>query len=168
LSTSGQDAVMRHREIGTSDKFVHVRFELPRDADNPDWPPSTAELMWAEPYAGNLAILRSVPFYARGVAFGDLIATRSEDGMAAFESVIEHNGHSTYRIAMLSGEAEKAFAEWWRPLADLGCEYERANDVLIAVDMSPSVDVHAAYQVLEKGEKEGIWDFEEGFYYRPE
>jgi hypothetical protein len=34
--------------------------------------------------------------------------------------------------------------------------------------MSPSVDVHAAYQVLEKGEKEGIWDFEEGFYYRPE
>ena len=42
--------------------------------------------------------------------------------------------------------------------------YESAemNTLLLAVDVPPGVDVYAAYTLLEKGEADGIWYFEEG------
>ena len=34
--------------------------------------------------------------------------------------------------------------------------------MLYAVDVPESEDIYAAYEVLKKGEREGIWLFEEG------
>lgn len=169
MSIRGEVASAKHGAPGENDGLLRVRFVLPRDSDDPDWPPSTAELMWAEPCGSDRAILRNVPFYARGVAFGDLIATRigEEDEAAVFEGVVRHNGHSTYRLVIIAEEPEAVFPEWWPRLADLGCTYERADRILIAIDMAPNVDVREAYRILETGEKEGVWDFEEGFYYKP-
>ena len=39
---------------------------------------------------------------------------------------------------------------------------EQATDRLLAIDVPPETDVHAAYALLEKGETDGFWDFEEG------
>ncbi len=57
------------------------------------------------------------------------------------------------------------FDEWWPRLVQLGCTYERANDMLVAIDMSPEVNVHDAYGVLEFGSNAGVWDFDEGYYF---
>jgi len=43
----------------------------------------------------------------------------------------------------------------------LGCTYENANSRLLSIDVPPSVDIYKAYSLLELGEKEGVWDFEE-------
>ena len=57
---------------------------------------------------------------------------------------------------------EEKFARDWEPLEKLGCTYERANRRLVAIDVPPRSDVYAVYAVLEDGEKDGLWEFEEG------
>jgi hypothetical protein len=55
----------------------------------------------------------------------------------------------------------------WLASYAVGCAYERATPTLVAVDMAPTVDVAAAYRVLEAGERAGMWGFEEGYYFDP-
>jgi hypothetical protein len=45
-----------------------------------------------------------------------------------------------------------------------GCTFESANPRYIAVDMPPSADVTALYELLERGKEQGVWVFEEGYY----
>jgi Domain of unknown function (DUF4265) len=148
--------------------LIRVLFELVPDADDPNWPPSTAETMWAEPAGVDSALLRNIPFYVRGIAYDDLILLKpksaGDDTPLTFDRVIQHRGHSTYRAILQSAEDPVIFGVWWQRLADLGCCYERANSALVAIDMPPGVDVHKAYQVLQLGEAESVWGFEEGFY----
>lgn len=33
---------------------------------------------------------------------------------------------------------------------------------LFAIDVPPEADIHGVYSMLEDGEREGAWDFEEG------
>jgi hypothetical protein len=41
-----------------------------------------------------------------------------------------------------------------------GCSYEEG--VVLSVDVPPSVDIYAVYDLLEAGEIAGVWAFEEG------
>lgn len=149
--------------------MIKVAFPIPKDPENPGYPPSTVETLWAALLAPLRGVLRNVPFYAKGVAFDDIVEfeVTADSAVVEFVRVVARGGHSTYRIFMLAADLS-VFEVWWDRLGALGCSYERANEFLIAVDVPPSADVHAAYQVLELGEKAGIWDFEEGFYYKPE
>ena len=36
------------------------------------------------------------------------------------------------------------------------------NMFLLAVDVPPDTDINVVYTLLDKGEKDGIWSFEEG------
>jgi hypothetical protein len=65
---------------------------------------------------------------------------------------------------------ETLFPPIWRELQDLGCSYEAlravrtamgAKDVL-AVDVPADADIHAAYKIMQRGKKAGVWLFEEG------
>jgi Domain of unknown function (DUF4265) len=38
-----------------------------------------------------------------------------------------------------------------------GCTFESANPRYIAVDMPPSADVTALYELLERGKEQGVW-----------
>ena len=53
------------------------------------------------------------------------------------------------------------FQRYWRPLRAMGCAFENANDYWIAVDVPSKTDIHRAYALLEKGERDGVWTFEE-------
>lgn len=133
------------------------------------WPPSSYESLWAEPVAPNLYRLLNIPYYLYGVSYGDVVEvmpSAPEEKIYWVHRVAEHSGHSTYRIFLSDTTDDAVFERWWSQLANLGCEYERANDRLIAIDMAPNVDVTAAYRILEAGLCQDVWDFEEGFYHK--
>jgi len=133
--------------------LVKVRFQLEPGA----WHGSATETLWAERVDDRRLRLRNVPFYVFGVSIEDIVFAHPADELFEFDGVSIHGGHSTYRV-IISGDAETQ----WTPLAKLGCTYEQGPGRLRAVDVPPSTDIRAVYSALEQGEREGIWDFEEG------
>ena len=85
-------------------KRVKVLFRLEKDEDG--YPPVEVESLWG--------IVRldgvepdNTPFFARGVALGDIVNLRkASDGALEFESVARRGGHSTYRILVLKKHPE--------------------------------------------------------------
>ncbi|KAB7768816.1 DUF4265 domain-containing protein [Xanthomonas maliensis] len=111
--------------------------------------------------------LDNSPFYFYGISFGDLFKVKENGGDLIFERVIARGGHSTYRVKIPIGEGHNFFLKNWTSLQDLGCTYE-GSDVgpqrLYAIDVPPSADIFKVYELLEKGEREELWVFEEGHY----
>jgi hypothetical protein len=138
--------------------LVKVRFLLERDA----WHGSATETLWAERIDDRRLRLRNVPFYAFGVSAEDVVFAHPADGVFEFDGVSIHGGHSTYRIIIGNKAEASRVEELWARLLDLGCTYEQGSGGLRAVDVPPSADIRAVYSVLEQGEREGIWAFEEG------
>lgn len=67
--------------------------------------------------------------------------------------------------ALEPSSAKGDFEKYWSPLEKLlGCTYESSKDpeTVFAVDVPPEVDVHAAYGLLEDGERANVWEFGEG------
>ena len=87
-----------------------------------------------------------------------------------FLRIVSRGGHSTYRIRLPIGSDHNFFLEQWLALEKLGCTYEGSSAStkrLYALDIPPNANVAAVYLVLEKGEQEGIWEFEEAHYCEP-
>lgn len=125
------------------------------------------ERMHAVPYEGNY-VLDNSPFYAFGISFGDLFRAVPADGELRFVEIVSHNGHSTYRIKLLPNSDHEFFLKNWSGLEKLGCTYEGSSagdERLYSIDVPPGVDVGEVYRVLEDGERQGIWQFEEGHYF---
>jgi hypothetical protein len=106
--------------------------------------------------------LRNVPFYAFGVSVEDVVFAKPSEGIFEFESVSIRGGHSTYRIIAKETARPDALRQKWQQLERLGCTYEQGAGRLMAVDVPPRAEIYEVYSVLEEGEREGIWDFEEG------
>lgn len=141
-----------------------IILQLPADA----WHGYATETVWAEKVGADRYRVRSVPFYAKGVSNEDIVVTASEDGKRVVTGVVLRGGHSTYRI-FLSESAEfgqRLFDTYWRPLAEIGCTLERATNRLLAIDIPPLTSINEAYKLLERGERAGVWNFEEGHYAR--
>ncbi len=133
---------------------------LPTD----EWHGHSSETVWAEKVGEGRYRLRSVPFYAKGLSFGDVVNTTTRDGKEVVSGVSLRSGHSTYRAFVKATVAvgSKDFYRVWRPIQERGCTYERATEHLIAIDVPSSADLAAVYALLEAGETAGVWEFEEG------
>lgn len=115
-------------------------------------------------------VLDNSPFYAYGVSFGDTIAATMQDGELVFTRVVARGGHSTYRIQLPAGCDHDAFLNHWSKFEGMGCSYEGSSanpQRLYAIDVPSGVDVRAVYRLLEKGEADGAWEFEEAHYCDP-
>jgi hypothetical protein len=153
--------------------WARVLFEL----DPAYWPGPGGETLWAEPIASsewmNFRLMNS-PFHVRGVSYRDVVrATPIEQSdVFRFEKVIERGGHSTYMI-IIDGPSPRVDA-YWNLLRSMGCSYESATvhwegekRKLYSVDVPPSADVHEVYDILERGENDKVWIFQEGHAYLP-
>ena len=134
-----------------------VVFELEED-----WHGYGTESMWAERIDENEFRLRNSPFYAKGVSFLDEVETINVMGQNVFKEVLQAGGHSTYRIIIFQEQYEINFERFWEPLETIGCNYERATEILFAIDVPPTTDVQEVCRLLDVGSEEGVWDFEEG------
>lgn len=132
------------------------------------WPPSSTEWLWGERIADDRARVCNVPFYAKGISFGDIVSIEQvSDGEASwheFAGVVAQGGHSTYRLFVPEGIGHAAFERHWALLKAIGCSYESFGEKFLAVDVPPEADVQTAYIAFEDGERAAVWEFEEGNY----
>jgi hypothetical protein len=158
----------------TDETLAKVYFQI----EPGEWHGRPSETLWAEPVAGSKSgtvyRLRNSPFFVRNVSFLDTVrvAPRDDEPGLQFAGVVEHSGHSTYRL--LVPPDSPAFETYWKRLEALGCTYESASmdtgfgpKVLYTVDIPAATDVYAAYPILEEGEKHGVWMFQEGHVGHP-
>ena len=135
--------------------LVKIMFEL----EAGEWHGYSTETLWAEPVGSHRYRLRNSPFFAFGVSFEDIVFARNENGMLCFDGVSISSGRSTYRL-LLTDKGKGHFEQYWQPLARLGCTYEEGK--ALAVDVPPNANIDEVYALFEAGEKEGVWDFDEG------
>ncbi len=150
--------VFNEQHLRNGDDLIKVVFRL----EESDWHSHATESMWASPAGSGRFRLENVPFYVFGVSYHDVVSAVIEEGLHAYQDVVEKGGHSTYRIFLPEEILAEKFDEYWDALRTLGCTYERGTDYLIAVDVPPEADIYRVYEALEKGVGTGVWDFEEG------
>jgi hypothetical protein len=109
--------------------------------------------------------LENSPWFVRGVANGDLIRVRrDEDGVLWADERLEWSGYCTIRVipfraGPLEGSRQRVLDEF----AALGVTGEGVQQYgLVALDVPPGVDVLAVKGLLERGQRDGWWDYEEG------
>ena len=134
------------------------------DTNGSDWHGTTAEHLWATPVGISLYRLENSPFCAYNVSYQDVVVAREDgDGILRFERVENRGGHSTYRILLKPSSKKSDFETYWRPIEQLGCSYESSSDpeTRFSVDVPAPADIYKVYSLLENGERDEVWTFEE-------
>lgn len=154
---------MRHLRSHEQRRHASDLLKVVLELEPSDWHSFSAENMWAEDLDGGRFRLRNSPFAAYGYSLNDVVLGEMREDRIVVTRVLFHSGHSTYRaiLAPTASIRSPIFQEHWAPLAEIGCTFEQSEDHLLAIDVPPGADIHRTYRFLEKGEKDGVWDFEE-------
>ena len=126
------------------------------------------ENLHAVPLGHDLYCVDNSPFYIYGVSLADIVHAPINEGRPVFLKVIEHRGHSTYRVRLPTGQNHHDFTRHWKVLEQLGCSFEGSEAStrrLYSIDVPPDADILPVYKVLEDGEEAGWWAFEEVHYF---
>jgi hypothetical protein len=132
--------------------------------DLPDNKVTGGESVWARPLGGDLYEVRNSPWYAYDIHFGDIIRAqtiRSEEP-PRFLEVVKSSGHKTLRVAFPKGMPEAAQVDLLDQLKDDGASYERANALLVAIDVLPSGNYQRVCDQLWAWEQQGKLEYETG------
>jgi hypothetical protein len=130
------------------------------------WHGFAEEAMWAKKVGDELYELHNTPFFAKGLAFLDVVTVRQKDGRLVVINTSTPSRRSTYRALVQQDAPQPQVGQALAKLAALGCTYESYEDVkwtLYAFDI-PASAVDAAYKTLDAAEKQGLLDFEEGHF----
>lgn len=117
------------------------------------------ESLWAEAVEGGF-VVRNSPFYATGIAWGDIVSAELRDGALWHTGLIKASGHSTVQILFLrEGPVRDSVT---RHLQSLRCGAEGSDlPNLIAVDVPSDVSYSEVRTYLEEQESAGILGFRE-------
>ncbi|MCY1083180.1 DUF4265 domain-containing protein [Archangium lansingense] len=139
------------------DDRVKVVIKLETDED--DYPPVDYEGLWALPVGEGLFQIDNVPFFAVGIAYGDIVSATAEQQELRFREVVRPSGHSTLRLIIYE---EKDIPSVRALLEELGCSIERSHiPGLISVDVPPTVSLAVLRKTLDEGEAQARWGYEE-------
>jgi hypothetical protein len=136
---------------------VKIAVHLVRDAD--DYPPADWEHLWAICRSETEYQIDNIPFFAKEVSDGDIVAVKHANAELVFDRVIRASGHSTLRVILFGDTSkEKVRAD----LAALGCETEGSHlPSLISVDVPPQVEYEAVLGYLRSAAERDQLDYEE-------
>lgn len=142
-------------------KLFKVAFDL--ELERPGWPPVAVERLWGEKTNVKLEVrVANIPFFVRGVSFGDLIQVQPdhERRELVFERLRAESGHSTIRIVIMKAEARQEIES---ALSRAGCSMENAVQFenLIAVDIPPETPYQALLQWLVARREDGDIEVQE-------
>jgi hypothetical protein len=148
------------RSQGTS-KLTKIRFALSAEDQAAG---VEAENLWAATLEDRRYRIDNVPFYVYGISLDDVVRAEEIDGRLVFREVVSRSGHSTYRVLVKdsAGVSSAGFTRLWLALEELGCGREIASRRWIAIDVPPTTNVFSVYRILESGEEQGVWSFDEG------
>ena len=127
------------------------------------------ERMFAQQTDKGTFILDNSPFYAFDISYCDEFNADEDGDELVFRNVIARGGHSTYRIKLPKEKDHSHFLKYWLKLQSEGCSYEGSSanaNRLYTIDIPTPASVDKVYTLMEKYEKEGIWEFEEGHYFQ--
>src|SRR5436190_18987033 len=86
---------------------VEIWCHLVKDADG--YPNQEWEQLHAFETAGGFR-LANVPFFAKELAFGDVVVAHSDDrGRLVFDHALRRSGHSTFRVWLTADSSRRAF-----------------------------------------------------------
>jgi len=91
-------------------------------------------------------------------------------GHLTFSEIVSRGGHSTYRVKLPVDASHGDFLARWNGLERMGCAYEgysASKSRLYSIDAPAGVDVFEVYRLLDEGEQESAWLFEEGHCFDP-
>jgi Domain of unknown function (DUF4265) len=135
---------------------LHIRLRQ----DGSGYPPFSAEEVEATEVGDHRFRLESVPMFAFGLAFGDVIRGKHYGAELWVEELVEPSGHSTVRVIALGSNQIGVPKDF---LNNLGCAtFETVIDGMIAVDVPPSVDFDAVRSYLTAGQEAAKFDFDVG------
>ena len=142
------------------DDSVEIWFRVPPDAHG--YPSSQPwEQLYATPLGDAVYRVGNIPFFARGIAFGDTVtAHTTEAGWLEFGDVVGRSGHSTFRLWV--AEQVRDVEAVARQLKDYGCQVERTLERLLAVDVPPDLE-ESVWQFLQAGKQRGEWALQVGY-----
>lgn len=118
------------------------------------------ERLWAFPLGGDVYEIRSSPWHARNINWGDWVkaVAESDDKWPTFISVVKRSGHRTMHIYLLEKGRERR-EELLAQINRLGASYENADGKMYAVDCEPDVDVVPIISYLDKLKRDEALDF---------
>ncbi|MBO1752567.1 DUF4265 domain-containing protein [Actinotalea sp. BY-33] len=143
---------------------VRVRFPLERDDFG--WPPAESEALWARPVGAAAFRLDNTPWFVRGVAADDVVEARpDEDGVLWFVQLLERGGRVVVRViprhdGPLRGDRQ-AVVDAFVPHGVSG-EGMATPISMVALDIGPEGPLAAIKGLLDDGEADGRWHYEEG------
>jgi len=149
-----------HTAPPSKNELVKVRLPLKPG----EWKGLEAENVWAEVVRPGEYRVVNVPFFFYGLSAEDIVSAEMLDGVLKFTGIVSRGSHSTYRLLLLGGGTIQTpnFAGYWKPIEELGCTYELATSKWLAVDVPSQADIYRVYALLEDGERNGVWSFDEG------
>ena len=142
--------------------LVLVRWRLTRDEDSrapvEGWPPPVeSEGLWANPAGEGRYRVANTPWFAMGLATGDVVEAVEYEGTRWVMGRAQWSGHLTVRVAHRDPAAVLG------AFADLGVRGESAAPAyeIAALDIPPEADLRPIRARLRTGRSDGTWDFEE-------
>lgn len=149
--------------------FIQISLPVERDS----WDGASSEGIWAKlvkalPPHRAIVEVRNIPAPTKILSFGDKISVVYSEGRVEFDAMIERGGHSTYRVFA----ENKSFdaSRMLDMIKAMGCDWEMGKHrggQLDALDVPPEANIHDVYEILDKGQREGHWLFQEGYVAHP-
>ncbi|MCT9094250.1 DUF4265 domain-containing protein [Streptomyces sp. ASQP_92] len=149
----------------TSISGDHVKVHFRMEVDEEGWPPASVESLWAVDRGDGSVRLDNTPWFVRGVASGDIIRVEpDEEGARWAGETVRASEHSTIRLIVLrdggSAAARQTVLKAFHRLGTTGEGIEQFR--MVALDVPPDADLPRIRKLLEHGEGEGWWHWEEG------
>jgi hypothetical protein len=141
-----------------------VKIVVLLEQEEEDYPPVDYEELWTTPLGEGLYRIESIPFFARGIARGDIVSAVEEEEALVFQEVAEQAGHSTIRLVVYNAGAVPAITERFERM---GCLSETTFTKLVALDVPPDLPMEDLRERLDLGFTQGQWDYEEACIFHP-
>jgi len=140
-------------------EMVKIRFRLLQGADG--YPPCDSEGLWATPLGGGAYRVANSPWFVPDVALGDFVrAVADGDGILWAMERTEESGNCTIRVATLDVDQRTVF-DTFGAMGIFGEGLGGGVDI-VALNVPQTAEFCRIKTVLQQGEADGRWAYEEG------
>ncbi|MCH8963512.1 MAG: DUF4265 domain-containing protein [Planctomycetes bacterium] len=84
----------------------HRKLTFYVEQDEDGWPADQIETLWAREAGEGLYVIDNIPFFVRGVSWGDIVSVEQSSNELLFKEVVRSAGHCTIRIIFLDSSAK--------------------------------------------------------------
>lgn len=138
----------------TQHDHAGVKIRFPLEIQD-DYPPVAEESLWAEPCEDGLFRIVNIPFYARDIAWGDIVRVDETEEGLIFSERVTPSGHATIRVIGMAEGYEEALKDI---LASRALDWESMGR-LYAIDCSEE-DYEALIEALDACCEAELLDYE--------